>query len=93
MIKFLIFFIIVIIGFVIVTGANVTEEYQVVSKIRNEVLDDVIDPIVEKILVQAAESDLDETVIDYIEMNYPVEKKMRWEDKTWFKKHFFGSLL
>lgn len=74
MIKFLIFFIIAIIGFVIVTGTNVTEEYQAVSEIRNKVLDDVIDPIVEKVLVQAAESHLDETVIDYIEMNYPGEE-------------------
>ena len=74
MIKFLIFFIIAIIGFVIVTGTNVTEEYQVVSEIRNKVLDDVIDPIVEKVLVHAAESHLDETVIDYIEMNYPGEE-------------------
>ena len=74
MIKFLIFFIIAIIGFVIVTGTDVTDEYQVVSEIRNKVLDDVLDPIVEKILVQAAESHLDETVIDYIEMNYPGEE-------------------
>ncbi len=74
MIKFIIFFIIAIIGFVIVTGTNVTEEYQVVSEIRNKVLDNVIDPIVVKVLVQAAESHLDETVIDYIEMNYPGEE-------------------
>jgi len=74
MIKFLIFFIIGVIGFVIVTGTDVTDEYQVVSEIRNTVLDDVIDPIVEKVLVQAAESHLDETVIAYIEMNYPGEE-------------------
>ena len=74
MIKSLIFFIIVIIAFVAFTGIDVSEEYEAVSEIRDRALDDVIDPIVAKILMEASESELDEAVDEYIEMNYPGEQ-------------------
>ena len=62
MLKSALFLSIVIIGFVAYTGIDITEEYEAISDIRNNALNDVFDPLSKKVLVEAANSNLD----DYI---------------------------
>lgn len=51
-----------IIGYVAYTGADVSNEYDSVSKVRNIALNEVVDPIAKKVLKQASESELDRIV-------------------------------
>jgi len=60
MIKLLLFLSIVTIGFVAYTGIDISKEYEAISEIRNDALNDVIDPLTKKILSEAANSNLDE---------------------------------
>jgi len=57
-----IFLILIVIGFVVFTGIDVTSEYEVISDARSQVLDKVIDPLTKKALKHASESNLDEIV-------------------------------
>jgi len=58
-----------VIGFVAYTGMDISEEYDSLSKIRSQIFENVIDPIMKKILVQASESDfnliVDNTIKKY----------------------------
>ncbi len=60
MIKLVLFLSIVTIGFVAYTGIDISNEYEAISEIRNDALNDVIDPLSKKILTEAANSNLDE---------------------------------
>jgi len=65
----IIFLIVIVIGFVAYTGMDISEEYDSLSKIRSQIFENVIDPIMKKILVQASESDfnliVDNTIKKY----------------------------
>jgi hypothetical protein len=60
-------FAVLIIGYVAYTGADVSSEYDSVSKVRNVALNEVVDPIAKKVLTQAAGSNLDEVIEKSIE--------------------------
>jgi len=60
MMKLALFLGITLIGFVAYTGIDITKEYDAISDIRNDALNDVIDPITKKVLKEAANSKLDE---------------------------------
>ena len=60
--KTIFFILILIVGIVAYTGIDVTSTYDDASQIRNQVLDDMIDPLAKKILTYASESNLDEIV-------------------------------
>lgn len=60
--KTIFFILILIVGIVAYTGIDVTSKYDDASQIRNQVLDDMIDPLAKKILTYASESNLDEIV-------------------------------
>ena len=60
--KIIFFILILIVGIVAYTGIDVTSKYDDASQIRNQVLDDMIDPLAKKILTYASESNLDEIV-------------------------------
>jgi hypothetical protein len=60
--KTIFFIVILIVGVVAYTGIDVTSKYDDSSKIRNQVLDDMIDPIAKKILTYASDSNLDEII-------------------------------
>ncbi|WP_205097655.1 hypothetical protein [Candidatus Nitrosotenuis uzonensis] len=51
-----------VIGYVAYTGADVSNEYDSVSKVRNIALNEVVDPIAKKVLKEASESELDKIV-------------------------------
>ena len=54
--------VIVVIGYIAYTGIDVTSEYDDISKIRNQVFENVIDPLVKKVLKHSSESNLDEII-------------------------------
>lgn len=59
----LIFFIsILIVGVIAYAGIDVTAEYDDISEMRNQALDNVIDPMTKNILKYASESNLNEIV-------------------------------
>ena len=60
--KTIFFIVILIVGVVAYTGIDVTSKYDDSSKIRNQVLDDMIDPLAKKILTYASGSNLDEII-------------------------------
>ena len=62
MMKLVLFLGVILFAFVAYTGIDITKEYEAISDIRNNALNDVIDPLSKKILVEAANSNLD----DYI---------------------------
>ena len=55
----IIFLIVIVLGFIAYTGIDISTEYGALSKIRSQIYENVIDPLVKKILVQASESDFD----------------------------------
>ena len=55
----IIFLIVIVISFIAYTGINVTSEYDDISKVRDAVFENIIDPLVKKVLKQASESNLD----------------------------------
>ena len=59
MMKLTLFLGVILIGFVAYTGIDISEEYEAISDIRNNALNDVIDPLSKKVLVEAANSNLD----------------------------------
>jgi len=65
MLKILLF-VIGVLGFVAVTGIDISHEYETISEIRNDALNGVVDPITKKVLHEAANSHLDEYVTDAI---------------------------
>jgi len=62
MFKLVFFIVILVIGYIAYTGIDVTSEYDDISKIRNQVFDNVVDPLAKKVLKHASESNLDELI-------------------------------
>ena len=62
MFKIVFLIVIVVIGYIAYTGIDVTSEYDDISKIRNQVFENVIDPLAKKVLKHASESNLDELI-------------------------------
>ena len=62
MLKLVLFLGIIFIGFIAYTGIDVTKEYQAVSKIRDDAINKVVDPLTKTVLSGAANSHLDEIV-------------------------------
>ena len=62
MLKTAFLIVIVVIGYIAYTGIDVTSEYDDISKIRNQVFEDVIDPLAKKVLKYSSESNLDELI-------------------------------
>ena len=60
--KTIFFILILIVGIVAYTGIDVTSKYDNVSQMRDQLLDNVVDPLTKKILKSASESNLDEIV-------------------------------
>ena len=54
--------VIVVIGYIAYTGIDVTSEYDDISKIRNQVFENVSDPLAKKVLKYSSESNLDEII-------------------------------
>ena len=54
--------VIVVIGYIAYTGIDVTSEYDDISKIRNQIFEDVIDPLAKKVLKHSSEYNLDEII-------------------------------
>ena len=55
----IIFLIVIVIGFIAYTGIDVTSEYEIISKVRIQIFENIIDPLVKKVLKQASEVNLD----------------------------------
>ncbi len=69
MFKIIFLILIVIIGYIAYTGIDVTSEYEIISKVRIQLFENIIDPLAKKVLKQASESDLnvmiDSTITKY----------------------------
>ncbi len=65
----IIFLIVIVIGFIAYTGIDMTSEYEIISKARIQIFENIIDPLVKKVLKQASESELnvmiDSTITKY----------------------------
>ena len=55
----IIFLIVIVLGFIAYTGIDVSTEYGALSKTRMDIFENVIDPLVKKILAYVSESDFD----------------------------------
>ena len=55
----IIFLIVIVLGFIAYTGIDISTEYGALSKTRMQVFENVIDPLVKKILAYVSESDFD----------------------------------
>jgi len=60
--KTIFFILILIVCVVAYTGIDVTSKYDDASQIRNQVLDEMIDPLAKIILTYASDSNLDEII-------------------------------
>ena len=67
MFKYAFLIAVLVIAYIAYTGIDVTTEYDVISKVRNQALDNVFDPLAKKMLKQASESNLDEIIESSIE--------------------------
>jgi len=67
MLKYAILIAVVVIGYIAYTGADVTEEYDAITEIRDIAFDDVVDPLAKDILKQASESNIEEIIENSIE--------------------------
>ncbi len=73
MLKIVIFLIVIVIGYIAYTGISVDSEYDDISKVRDTVFENVIDPLTKKVLTYASESNLDE-IFDSTVTNYGDKK-------------------
>ncbi len=73
MLKLVIFLIVIVIGYIAYTGISVDSEYDDISKVRDTVFENVIDPLTKKVLTYASESNLDE-IFDSTVTNYGDKK-------------------
>ena len=62
MLKLAFLIVVAVIGYIAYTGIDVTSEYDDISKIRNQVFENVIDPLAKKVLEHSSESNLDEII-------------------------------
>ncbi len=69
----IIFLVIIVIVTIAYTGIDVTSEYDDISKVRNAVFENLIDPLTKKALTYASESNLDE-IFDSAVTNYEDKK-------------------
>jgi len=60
--KYVFLIVVLVIAYIAYTGIDVTTEYDDISKVRNQALDNVFDPLAKKMLKQASESNLDEII-------------------------------
>ena len=67
MLKLVLLFAFLVIGYIAYTGVDVSSEYDAVTKVRNVALDEVIDPVTKKVLKQVSESDLDQVIESSVE--------------------------
>ncbi len=69
MFKIIFLILVIVIGYIAYTGIDVTSEYEIISKVRIQIFENIIDPLVKKVLKQASESDLnvmiDSTITKY----------------------------
>jgi len=73
MLKYAILIAVVVIGYIAYTGADVTEEYDAITEIRDIAFEHVVDPFAKDILKQASESNIEEIIENSIE-KYGEEK-------------------
>ncbi len=73
MLKYAILIAVVVIGYIAFTGADVTEEYDAITEIRDIAFEHVVDPLAKDILKQASESNIEEIIENSIE-KYTGEK-------------------
>ncbi len=66
MFKLVILLVVGVIGYIAYTGADVTEEYDSFAEIRNQVLNDIFDPLAKSALEKTSESNLDQVIDDAI---------------------------
>ena len=59
MAKIIFLIVILVIGGVAYTGIDVTSEYDDISKVRNTIFENVLDPLAKKVLKSASELDFD----------------------------------
>jgi len=62
MFKLVFLIVVTVIVYIAYTGIDVTSEYDDMSKIRNQVFENVIDPLAKKVLKHSSESNLDEII-------------------------------
>ena len=62
MLKLVFLFAFLVIAYIAYTGVDVSSEYDVASKVRNEALDGIVDPLAKKVLKQVSESELDKAI-------------------------------
>ena len=62
MLKLIFLFAFLVIAYIAYTGVDVSSEYDVASKVRNESLDGIVDPLAKKVLKQVSESELDKAI-------------------------------
>ena len=67
MFKYVFLIAVLVIGYIAYTGIDVTTEYDAISKVRNQALDNVFDPLAKKMLKQTSEFNLDEIIESSIE--------------------------
>ncbi len=67
MLKYAILIAVVVIGYIAFTGADVTEEYDAITEIRDIAFEHVVDPLAKDILKQASESNIEEVIENSIE--------------------------
>jgi len=67
MLKYAILIAVVVIGYIAFTGADVTEEYDAITEIRDIAFEHVVDPLAKDILKQASESNIEEIIENSIE--------------------------
>ena len=67
MLKLVLLFAFLVVGYIAYAGVDVSNEYDAVSKVRNVALDEVVDPVTKKVLKQVSESNLDQVVEKSIE--------------------------
>ena len=69
MFKIIFLILIIVIGYIAYTGIDVTSEYEIISKVRIQIFENIVDPLVKKVLKQASESNLnviiDSTITKY----------------------------
>jgi len=65
--KYVFLIAVLVIGYIAYTGIDVTTEYDAISKVRNQALDNVFDPLAKKMLKQTSEFNLDEIIESSIE--------------------------
>jgi len=62
MLKVVFLVVVLVIGFIAYTGADVSDEYNAVSELRNDAYNDIVDPLAKKVLSEVSQIKLDEKI-------------------------------